>query len=86
MKGFVISLLFVFLISGCEMRKDTGIAPLEKVEELLESITITELFHEKPVTAEDINITKELLFDKYTFYSTNIPLRMFIRTRTPCVP
>ena len=73
MKAFVISLLLVFLVSGCEMRKDGSLVPLEEVEELLESITITDLFQEKPVTAEDIKIT-------------NIPLRMFIRTRTPCVP
>ena len=66
MKAFVISLLFVILISGCGKRSDAGDMPLEKVEELLESITITELFQEKPITAEDINITKELLFDKYT--------------------
>ena len=71
MKGFVISLLFVFLISGCEMRKDTGIAPLEKVEELLESMTITELFHEKPVTAEDINITKELAWHTSRIWNLN---------------
>ena len=66
MKAFVISLLLVFLVSGCEMRKDGSLVPLEEVEELLESITITDLFQEKPVTAEDIKITKELLFDKYT--------------------
>lgn len=66
MKAFVISLLLVFLVSGCEIRKGEGVVPLEKVEELLESITITELFQEKPITAEDIKITKELLFDKYT--------------------
>ena len=66
MKAFVISLLFVILISGCGKRSDAGDMPLEKVEELLESITITELFQEKPITAEDIKITKELLFDKYT--------------------
>ena len=62
----MISLLLVFLVSGCEMRKDISIVPLEEVEELLESISITDLFHEKPVTAEDIKITKELLFEKYT--------------------
>ena len=58
----MISLLLVFLVSGCEMRKDISIVPLEEVEALLESISITDLFHEKPVTAEDIKITKELLF------------------------
>lgn len=66
MKAFVISLLLVFLVSGCEMRKDDGFVPLEEVGELLQSITITELFREKPITAEDIKITKELLYDKYT--------------------
>ena len=66
MKAHVISLLLVFLISACDMRREIAIVPLDEVEELLHSITMPELFQEKPVTAEDINISKELLFDKYT--------------------
>lgn len=68
MRASIYIFIVLLFMSGCAMGQndeDRSTLPA-RVEKLFESINIPQIFKKKPVTSEDIVLTKDLLFDKYT--------------------
>lgn len=64
---FLISIIvFLVLLSGCKINTGSDSENVSPVKEFLEDVGLAEILYEKPVLSEDIDISKELLYDKYT--------------------
>lgn len=64
-KSFL-SVFLIFMLSGCEIGDKGQVSISAHVEKLKEILVLPELVTGKPVVAADINLERDLLYDKYT--------------------
>lgn len=66
MKILILSAFLFLFLTGCENRQNEQVPVSVRLERMLESHTLSGISYGNAVTSEDIKISRELLYDKYT--------------------